>query len=463
MDNLNRSLLDYLRSKDPVLICDNCPGGANTTSKARNFVTPGWIDKWEDFEYDSLRSIYGGTLHRVLKREFPLQDFSAIPQVPFCEVFDENSLDTLLTKWNHSVVSEALSTAQRCLYKSQTSKTIYMAKGGQANFPESVKFRPDWAGVQPATLRNNELKKSSVPRRILPGDAKESTKPRDILPGDTKVSKKWSSLDIVLGQVQTKWTTKDWLRPLNQLYTYCVKANARYGYIITDKELVVIRIRPNLRTEDSQPTNEEFESARAGPQETKAKSRMANHSKTDDENIAMLCDGRLEYKAIPWSTTESEDPQHPDSLTVNLALWWLHVMASVSREIEEQYPALKELAKPTWFADENSHSAFSETLVETRPTIAIGSRRSSGADISHDGAKSHDTHRSSGADISHDSAKSHDTRRSSGANISHDSAKSHDTRIGHSVGHTRSKRGTKRPSVDDDGGSQSKRQTRWKG
>ena len=31
--------------------------------------------------------------------------------------------------------------------------------------------------------------------------------------------------------------------PLSQIFTYCVRAKARYGYIITDKELVVLRIR----------------------------------------------------------------------------------------------------------------------------------------------------------------------------------------------------------------------------
>jgi hypothetical protein len=357
MDSVNKTLLDYLRVQDPVLVSDKCRGGANTKSKTAKYVTPRWIDKWEDFEYDSLQSIYGGALDRVLKRDFPLKDFSAIPRIPFCEVFDENSLEALLTKWNQSVVSEALSAAQECLHKPQTSKAIYMARGGQGDFPESEKFRPDWAGVQPATLQIEGLRGSS--------------KPWNILPGDTKVGRKWSSCDIVPGLVQHQWMPKDWIRPLSQIYTYCVKAQARYGYIISDKELVVVRIRPSLQMDDSQPTNDsqdswqEFASVR-----NKSRRKTTNDSDNCDENIEtrdpMLDNGRLEYKAIPWNSTKTEDQQQDcDSLTVNLALWWLHIMASVSSNIEGQYPALKEVAKPTWFGDEKrSRFVVSE---RTRP------------------------------------------------------------------------------------------------
>ena len=425
MEILKQPLLDYLKNENPVLVCDKCPSGANTSSKPKTYLTPGRIDKWEDFDYDSLRSIYGGALHRVLKREFACKDFSTIPRVPFREVSDEDSLETLLTKWNQSVISEALSVAQQCLYKPPTTKIIYMAKGGQACFSESTKYRPDWAGIQPRPSQHN--------------GANADSRSKNVLPGDTKVSTKWSSRDIVSGPVQSEYTRKDWLRPLNQVYTYCVKANARYGYIITDKELVAIRIRPNLDTDDSQPTNDsqdswqEFVSTQEDSQRAQASFRETTLSWEHDESndsalssptLAHMCDdGRLEYKAISWSNAKSRDPRRCDDLTVNLALWWLHIMASVSSNIKEQYPPLKEVAQPSFFGEENSSFVLSETSENLRPKLPIRPRKRSCSVLSDEG------------------------------NVSDGSSN------GYAVDYERPTRGMKRSKAEDEG-SQNRRHTR---
>ena len=378
MDTLKQTLLEYLKSANPVLLSDRCPSGANTSSKPKTYFTPGRIDKWEDFDYGSLRSIYDGALHRVLKRSFPCQDFSIIPQVPFREVSDENSFEALVTKWNQSVICEALSVAQGCLYKLPTTKTISMAKGGQGTFSGSAKYRPDWAGIQ------------SRPQQ--PNSARQDGRSKNVLPGDTKVSTKWSSHDIVSGPVQSEYTTKDWLRPLTQVYTYCVKANARYGYIITDKELVAIRVRPNVDTDD-QPTNDSQDSwkdvalSQEDPQKAQSSFQEAislpkydesNGSMPSSPTLAQMCDdGRLEYKAISWSNAKTRDPRRRNDLTVNLALWWLHIMASVSSNIQEQYPPLKEVAQPTCFGEEFSSFALAETSENPRPNLPIRSRKRS--------------------------------------------------------------------------------------
>ena len=388
MEIFKQPLLDYLQVKNPTLFREKCLSGGNTFSKANNYLIPGRIDKWEDFEYDSLQSVYGGALYRVLTREFSYNDFSTIPRVPFRELSDEDSLDTLLTKWNQSVVSEALSLAQGCLYKPQTNKNVYMARGGQARIPE--KYRPDWAGIQAKTLHANE-----------DGDTSKS---KNILPGDTKVSKKWSSRDIVPGLVQSEHMSGDWLRPLNQLYTYCVKANARYGYIITDQELVVIRIRPILESEDSQSTNDSQETWQDfalaqddTPTLQTSFQGTAHFPESDEGNDSTMSSptlenmedhGRLEYKAIPWSNARSRDPRRCDDLTVNLALWWLHIMASVSSNIKERYAPLKEVAQPTFFVEENSSFVLSETSENTRPKLPIRSRKRSSSLLSDEGTAS---------------------------------------------------------------------------
>ena len=94
-----------------------------------------------------------------------------------------------------------------------------------------------------------------------------------------------------------------WSYALSQIFTYCLKANARYGYLITDQELVVIKIRPICpRRPPSAPQH-------------RRSNRLNNPQPPSDE-------GELKYKSIPWTHNES------DKLTINFALWALHLMAA---------------------------------------------------------------------------------------------------------------------------------------
>ena len=98
-----------------------------------------------------------------------------------------------------------------------------MVKGGQAECRPGI--RPDWAGVCRPRTSN-------------------AFKPENILPGDTKLSSKWKSSKIQTGSVtEAGGNRNEWLWPLMQNFTYCLYCQVRYGYIITDQELVVIRLK----------------------------------------------------------------------------------------------------------------------------------------------------------------------------------------------------------------------------
>ena len=370
MATVKQPLGDYLRRENPTLICGACPSGSNTTSKIVEYLIPDHIKDWTDFQCESLRSIYGGILNQVLESEFLCQDFSAIPQKPFREIHDERSLESLLTKWNHSVVSEALSKAQGHLYTNNSDMTIYMARGGQSHIPQSLKERrfPDWAGIQPALsqadVRGNKI--SSI----------------NILPGDTKVSKKWLSNDIVDGALDADYTPDNWQRPLKQVYTYCVRANARYGYIITDKELVVIRIGPSAQDKSpisTQESSQGFDVVQTVPENIEDESPQ-NCFEEDEGDDCVLPDsifnkmkkggGILEYKAIPWTNDNGGNSRRAhDTMTVNLALWWLHMMASVSSIIKERYAPLSKIAPPSCFGVQRSNSHPPCTSDDSGPNI----------------------------------------------------------------------------------------------
>lgn len=182
-----------------------------------------------------------------------------------------------------------------------------MAKGGQAfiDLGESSKnnrikrFRPDWAGKQDSMETNG--------------------RPRNMLPGDTKLSIKWHSGKLSSSEAGESENTEGRLSPIHQIFTYCVRANARYGYLITDEELLAVRIRP-------------MQSSRSITSEDSAQTAAKRARRK----------GLLEYKAIPWNVDKSETDGKPPRLTVNLALWWLHMMAAAGNEIQDSYEPLNE-------------------------------------------------------------------------------------------------------------------------
>ncbi|KAI4218490.1 MAG: hypothetical protein L6R36_008929 [Xanthoria steineri] len=109
---------------------------------------------------------------------------------------------------------------------------------------------------------------------------------------------------------------------------YCITANARYGYLITDQELLAIRISW-------------LESAGKTLPKTTREEEVERRQRK----------GNLEYKAIPWTNDASEPSSSTHGLTINLALWWLHTMAAISHQIEDYDHALK--ADPRNPSDEN--------------------------------------------------------------------------------------------------------------
>ena len=93
-----------------------------------------------------------------------------------------------------------------------------------------------------------------------------------------------------------------------------------------------------------------------------------NGSNLSPTTLEQMADGgNLEYKAITWSNTSNRDPRRSKDLTVSLALWWLHIMASVSDNIKEQYQPVKNTAKPKFFGETDVDFAISDISRNTRP------------------------------------------------------------------------------------------------
>ncbi|KAL9098862.1 MAG: hypothetical protein Q9163_005555 [Psora crenata] len=200
--------------------------------------------------------------------------------------------------------------------------------------------------------------------------------PKTLLPADTKLSHKWSSKEIIPGEYQAELGgPPPWMLPLSQVFTYCVNANARYGYIITDEELLVLRVRPYVdMDQDTQSSTESQTQTYHPAQYSESSVEDPESIRAEAANKRTGVSGVLEYRAIPWKKEdwkdwgvrrvrrslriaerkkdteneedqedrEMEDDQEDGEMTINLALWWLHMLARGSNDIQDYYPDLRD-------------------------------------------------------------------------------------------------------------------------
>lgn len=316
------SLISYLTKPNPIVSSGKSWPGNNTASRRNTYLEPNAIMDWADFNHETLQAMYGETL-KIKIRGQKLPDFGGHFPFHFIEIQDEDSLEALLIRWNNAVVSCALSVAQNDPHLrassdlGDVSNEIYMARGGHAHIPQTEKkkgLRPDWAGII---------------RSLVQPTSNEHQSHKNVLPGDTKLSTKWSS---------TKWKSSqesqdvEFKKPLCQLLTYCERAQVRYGYILTQEELVAIRIsvRPGTKAPATQ-------TSRPGlPRSCNVQTKMEMEFST--ANVGSATAHRIvEFKSVPW---ENGGEAGEDQLSINLALWWLHMMAARERSIASEYDDL---------------------------------------------------------------------------------------------------------------------------
>ena len=239
--------------------------------------------EWKGMEWRDLKPIFEDILDLPVNNMPQFEEFLNYPS-HIKEISDESSLDTLLIRWNYPVVSTALSVAQDhakfqdLIDTNNHPNHISMARGGQAWIPKEKKLAPDWAGILLSCPENSQPSKCNSTRHYL-----------NVLPGDTKLSTKFKST--------WGWKDQRFKDPVIQVFTYCRRASVPYGYIITQDELVVLRL---------------FYGDRENPNNLTEGFKKYHY---------------LEYKSIPW--TNNVD----DELTVNLTLWCLHMLAARRKPI----------------------------------------------------------------------------------------------------------------------------------
>jgi hypothetical protein len=275
-----------------VLDAHEVPPGPNTTAVESAVAPVTWVP-WVDFNYDNLSNIFAGQL-RGRYRGPSRDDADALPlDLTIC---NEQTLQAALLRFLMPTVNCSLHGLDGgCHY------------GPGSRCPDEVE--PDWLCIAHDKYIN-------------------------YVPGDTKLSAKFFP-DMINSAVESD--RREWAKVLAQVTHYMANFSSRYGFIITNAHLVVLRIS-RLRT------NAGFAAAR--PHRSDA-FYVADYAADADSSFANTTASYVDDNPVNW---EMEPPEYvvipwgehrPGKLTIKLALWCLAMMAANGGcDIDYSYPAL---------------------------------------------------------------------------------------------------------------------------
>ena len=253
-------------------------------------------------------------------------------------------------------INHALDHAWKTLFKEDACPEI--SRGGRATklMSDDPRLYPDWAGVY-------------MPIRTDDGGLK------NLCPGDTKLFTKWTMSDAISEGGPL-------LLPVRQVQNYCGGSwKVRYGYLITQEELVVFRVARqeiDIGLASTRPRRDppQLEHQQQGHRRIISTASADTHMSIDrasthtrdwsmtsssvpsrptesykDDEHPIMDYKPIEYKSIPWSNSGK------GVLTVKLALWWLHMMAAApgcDTSVRTEYPPLD-----SWVTSQNIYRHLS--------------------------------------------------------------------------------------------------------
>ncbi|VUC21325.1 unnamed protein product, partial [Clonostachys rosea] len=301
-------------------------GMSNTTSK--KYYTPKQIIKWEEFEnLQCLREAFGGELFAEAHRE-GRQFRVPLIRPTDCRVDSEKRATELFNKWNKEIVMTALDpildTFRPAIWAQGDNITGIVMDAPKPQV-ESTRKQPVRSCVpkRPSSVRNLldrlEPDSGSVPSH--PSSPEEIGKEKFLK--EFKMAAKWKSRWIFQKQIvdETGLWMKDGTRqsaawPIRQTFTYCVKYSCRYACIITCEEVFIFRVRPRVEIPD--------------PKDPEVLKKVLAEN------------GLMEYVSIPWDNHCQGDPKDYEKWTMNLALWFVHVLAGMDSDVRCVYKDLRE-------------------------------------------------------------------------------------------------------------------------
>ncbi|KAI0114100.1 hypothetical protein GGR51DRAFT_505487 [Nemania sp. FL0031] len=237
-------------------------------------------------------------------------------------------------KWNSTIVLAALRAVE------DFQPCIWVPDFGIDLSKEATESTETRAGVNKEKNTTRGLKGSNKGNKSQSGTDKEKSRKRrkqpdggavsleeepkrkrlgkfeEFFPKEIKTASNWNSQKLRNGEYTDKETGK-WIgtvgesnenAPIRQAYTYCVDFRCRYGCILTTREAFMFRIKPR-------------ETDIAAPK--------------DDLTLVerVQVDGLMEFVSVPWDNGCDTDHHEYRQWTVNLALWFMHILAGNNHKL----------------------------------------------------------------------------------------------------------------------------------
>ncbi|KAI0908728.1 hypothetical protein F4823DRAFT_597492 [Ustulina deusta] len=357
-----KSIFEYLTCKNPDLKHEdrmNC-----SLSREDSWLAPKRLVPWDEFNFHTMMKMFDESLKTELMRNDRRLDYPA-PRISLKTegtVSGEDTAINILTRWTKPMVATALEAVDDVFHpvfwvppslanspsiatpKSQPEVAQGSEKprfpplrkcrartltSNSASRSRSRPARPDGAGIHLPDLQNNSMLGSNQQDRI-----KSSTR----LACEIKPGSMWTSEALLSGELVDEdgyWqknkakSREAW--PLVQVYNYCVKLDTRYGFLITSREILAIRVGPPLETR-------------------LLDSSKSSINKTEQELNDLLCyKGVMEYVVVPWGNCRTKGRY--ENLTINLTLWVLCILAGQDYRPDWNYKTLLEerlINSETW-------------------------------------------------------------------------------------------------------------------
>ncbi|EKV10547.1 Serine/threonine-protein kinase ULK2 [Penicillium digitatum] len=297
------SLLSYLTTRNPTVLAFARPAPSFTFNYDWDPIEN--IREWSDFNYNNLQSLFKDELSRSVS---PFNTTVSCENGGYNKIFDERGLSDLICMSIMGPVSAVL-----------PSDSFTTSAGRVTQHPGCV---PDWAAGKEGVGRS-----------------------KAIVLGDTKFN--WSSTNVfnVIQGAKNKTyedsPSVDLVRPIEQVQYYGAVYGCRYVYLISDQELVVMRLHlasTHIRT-SPRPQR-----TRPPPSHQRVTSSSTISKQLTDMSIDESCFkasiGLVEYKEIPWNATSG--------LTIKMALYCLVRLADkYGNDLKHDYPSLASKVEPS--------------------------------------------------------------------------------------------------------------------
>ncbi|KAK6082258.1 hypothetical protein SCUP234_03736 [Seiridium cupressi] len=327
--NMASTFLDWLTLPNPIPNSTPCKDGPGT--KIVTVYGPHKVRPWTDVTWENLNASFGDVLRK--QADSPrIRNRDDIDSEKLT-IYEEDSVTFLMADWTEKIVQHSLNGTRKPLMASPLKESLakgtvhFIKNTGRGHLPDEkgILQKPDWCIYQ------------------------KGQKFTYLVPGDSKPAMKWQSEWI---ECDDKSLRRKAALGIQQLTKYMYLAQTRYGFVISEEELVPLRLSTFDRSLETLNTSIQDNHARqildsSGDNFEEDEWFEQDISLQAGQELAAFladADGKtgflLEYGRIPWKNHGS------GMLTINLTLWWLPMLAVQNASIEETQ-AYKPLSQDT--------------------------------------------------------------------------------------------------------------------